>query len=700
MVQVVQPPPRGDTPEGQFKYFAFLSYSHRDAQKASGFHRDLEQYRVPKQLVGTQGRDGLIPKRLFPIFRDREELASSSDLSSAIRDALSRSACLVVLCSPAAAKSRWVNEEILAFRRLGRHDRIFPVVVSGEPNAKEPDQECFPPALRITEALGEGHPPSGTEPIAADMRLDGDGKEDSKLKVIAGLVGIPLNDLRRREVIAARRRARIFQGIASAMLVLALSAIAGGWIAYRNMQQADRRFDLAMNIASGVVDRAVAMSDKYGVPEKVIGDLLSWADQSFGALSRERLSDALEYHRANLLIALSDNYIVANRATDQLRVAHEARDMLARLVEAHPDVDQWQQRLSMAYDRVGMAHVALGNLKDALAAQREALALNVRLLAKLPADRARLRAVAISHERIGTALALQGSVHEALAAQETSLSLSKRIAEELSDLTAQRDLAISREKIGELLGRLGKDEEALAQHRAALFIRHNVAKRAPDNSRLQRDLEVSYNKVGQMLLGRDDARGAFDAHNEALGIAKTLAESDPANAEWLHDLAATRLGLGDALDKLNRSADALQEYQTSQTLADRLVHDNPRAAIYRFALAGALERVGDIQSRLGHHEAALFSYSRKRLILTDLVKEDPTSSEWQRDLAIAYVKVGDELRATGSDARTVRDSYSNALALVRRMADAGRLDDADAWMVKSLEQRVASLNAQRVDSPR
>lgn len=47
--------------------------------------------------------------------------------------------------SPAAAKSRWVNEEILAFKRLGREHRVFCLIVDREPGDRS--RECFPPAL-------------------------------------------------------------------------------------------------------------------------------------------------------------------------------------------------------------------------------------------------------------------------------------------------------------------------------------------------------------------------------------------------------------------------------------------------------------------------------------------------------------------------------------------------------------------------
>ena len=52
-----------------------------------------------------------------------------------MNEALAESASLLVVCSPSAALSRWVNEEVLAFKRLGRSERIFCLIVAGEPNA-------------------------------------------------------------------------------------------------------------------------------------------------------------------------------------------------------------------------------------------------------------------------------------------------------------------------------------------------------------------------------------------------------------------------------------------------------------------------------------------------------------------------------------------------------------------------------------
>ena len=112
-----------------------------------------------------------------------------------------------MICSPKAAKSRWVNEEILTFKRLGREDRIFCLIVAGEPGASaDPalaEQECFPDAL-IHKLGADGQlDAERSEPIAADARPGKDRKRDALLKLLAGMLGIGLDELKRRE---ARRR--------------------------------------------------------------------------------------------------------------------------------------------------------------------------------------------------------------------------------------------------------------------------------------------------------------------------------------------------------------------------------------------------------------------------------------------------------------------------------------------------------------
>lgn len=201
-----------------FKYWAFISYSHADSAWADWLHGAIETYSVPARLrraskhAGrqTNGQAEAIPRHLYPVFRDRDELASSSDLSTRIREALAQSRCLIVICSPRAAASRWVEQEIRAFRELGRADRVLALIVDGEPGAAG-GKECFPPALR------EG------EPLAADARPEKDTRETARLRLIAGILGVGFEELRQRErQRVLRQRLRTAASVLAAVAAMAL----------------------------------------------------------------------------------------------------------------------------------------------------------------------------------------------------------------------------------------------------------------------------------------------------------------------------------------------------------------------------------------------------------------------------------------------------------------------------------------------
>jgi len=177
--------------KNKYNYKAYISYSHRDSRWASWLHRAVESYRIPRKLVGTNTVAGKVPSRIHPVFRDRDDLSSAVDLGSTVKQALLESENLIVVCSPDAAGSHWVNEEIRHFAGLGRTKNIFCIIVDGEAAGVETASTCFPPALA---EIGLH------EPLAADVRKWADGKRLSKLKLIAGLLGLPLDQLRRRDL--------------------------------------------------------------------------------------------------------------------------------------------------------------------------------------------------------------------------------------------------------------------------------------------------------------------------------------------------------------------------------------------------------------------------------------------------------------------------------------------------------------------
>jgi tetratricopeptide (TPR) repeat protein len=227
----------------QFQYRAFISYSHSDERWARWLHRALESYRLPRRLVGRETAFGPVPERLAPVFRDREELATATSLGETLARALAKSASQIVICSPAAARSRWVNEEVLTFKRLGREDRIFCLVVAGEPGASARpgtiDEECFPNALIYRMGPDGELTVERSEPIAADVRPGKDGRNDARLKLVAGLVGVSLDELKRREAQRRHRRAMLLVAASLAGMAVTSGLATAAWLA-RNEAERQR----------------------------------------------------------------------------------------------------------------------------------------------------------------------------------------------------------------------------------------------------------------------------------------------------------------------------------------------------------------------------------------------------------------------------------------------------------------------------
>lgn len=268
------------------KYKAFISYSHRDSKWGEWLHKSLETYRVPKALVGTPGREGVLENRLGRVFRDRDELPTSHDLNTAIIDALKQSDYLVVICSRESSRSRWVNQEIIEYKKLHGEERILAFIVDGEPNATDrgsADEECFPPALRFTVGPDGLVSDERTEPIAADARSQGDRAPNAKLKLIAGLLGVDYDALRQREKKRQHQRLAILSGAFMLMALLFIgfivqsgrATIAGA----ESKEQRERAENLKEKwIAEGAKASPLIEAVVWGDPEDVVKEIERGAD--------------------------------------------------------------------------------------------------------------------------------------------------------------------------------------------------------------------------------------------------------------------------------------------------------------------------------------------------------------------------------------------------------------------------------------
>jgi len=265
------------TGQQAYKYKAFISYSHSDDRWAKWLHRRLESYSLPKAAVGKGANADQSPRRLRPIFRDREELAAADDLGQKIELALSQSENLIVICSPEAAKSHWVNEEILFFKRHNNSAKIFSIIVDGEPYASNikgrEAEEAFPLALRFQ--LDDDGKLSNTpaEPLAADLRDHADGKRLGLLKLISGLLGVGLDDIVQRDMQKNRRRVMTVTSSALAT-ILVMGTLTG--FALNARQEAEQQRSIAQARTTSAEELIEFMVTDLRVKLNAVGRLDGW----------------------------------------------------------------------------------------------------------------------------------------------------------------------------------------------------------------------------------------------------------------------------------------------------------------------------------------------------------------------------------------------------------------------------------------
>lgn len=182
------------------RYDVFLSYSHVDAALAERISRRIRNYRPPRAA-------GLLRRKL-EVFRDRERLTANPDLAQLLADTVGVSAHLVLLASPSAAQSEYVDKEVATFLDRKGLAGISVVACSGEL------PENLPPALRARVG----------EPLYIDLRETGRRTfRLETLRLIAALHGVDYSELRREDDLR-RLRNRMLAMAATVALAIGLGS--------------------------------------------------------------------------------------------------------------------------------------------------------------------------------------------------------------------------------------------------------------------------------------------------------------------------------------------------------------------------------------------------------------------------------------------------------------------------------------------
>jgi tetratricopeptide (TPR) repeat protein len=494
-------------------YVAFISYSHKDAAIGRWLHSRLEAYRLPTRLVGTEGEDGTVPARLTPIFRDRDELPAAGDLSEKVRAALAVSRNLIVVCSPHSAASPWVAREIATFRELHPDRPVFTAIVEGEPD------QCFPPVLC------EG----GAEPLAADLRKEGDGRRLGLLKLVAGLTGVGLDALVQRD--AARRVRRVTYVTAAAvaaMLVMALLTV----LALNARAEAQRQREQA----EGMVEFMLTDLRKE---LKGVGSLKVLSAANRRALDyyhRQELdglpTESLE-RRARLLHAMGEDDLSGNRLVHALARFEEAAETTRRLLAEAPDDPERIFNHAQSEFWIGHVDYRRGNFARARPAFERYKALADRLIRRDPANaRWRTELAYAEGSRCSVALELKTDLEFLLRVCRASLANMEMAARGSQDPDMISAIANRYAWLADAYRAQGNDDRAWPLRMKQEALLEGLLKRDASGFTFKEAWLTNQFSMAELEAARGERKAARKRLERALVVVEDMTRIDPANYYW------------------------------------------------------------------------------------------------------------------------------------------------------------------------
>lgn len=215
------------------EYDAFISYRHCafDSCIAEKIHKKLEHYHIPRIIRQLTGR-----KKISRIFRDKEELSLSSDLTQNIYDALDHSEYLILICSPESKASLWVQREVSYFTEKHGREHVLAVVIKGEPEDVVPQILCEDIKYVNDEQGNLCQLKVSVEPLVADIRAATQRQSLWKLhsevlRLLAAMLGCSYDALKQRH-----RQYVLRRSFAVFSIILLLFLGIGGYSNYQKRQ--------------------------------------------------------------------------------------------------------------------------------------------------------------------------------------------------------------------------------------------------------------------------------------------------------------------------------------------------------------------------------------------------------------------------------------------------------------------------------
>jgi len=620
-----------DGPDAEYAYWGFVSYSSRDGRWGRWIHRKIESYGIPARLVSQPTPVGSpAPKRFRPVFRDRDELPASADLGAELERALRASRYLIVVCSPSAARSEWVNREIETFIAMGRADRIFAIIVDGEPNSGDA-RECFPPALRQLTL------------VAADARRHGDGKTGARLKLLAGMLGVGFEALRLRH--EQQRNRRLWFIIAGAFVLAAVLA-AMAW--YSNEQRL--KAVAARNQAESILEFLVYdLQGKLTTVGRldILDDVQRRVRQYFLQLGVDENDPRFGYNQRVAQANEADRLVEAGNLGPALLKYEECLRGAQEQSAANPADDVRLESVAVYHTKIGTVQRRRGDHPGALQSFRAALAIVEGIAARHPHDEtARLRTAKALRD-IGMSQHATGDARAALDSYRKSWDTLLPLLSGPSAGEYRADASGLTLEWSQMLLQAGDVPEALRTCRLAMDLAEQVELQNPRDADAKAAGAGVGTQLGDILMAGGRAVEAEEVYQSSAAIMTKLTKSDPLNHEWQRELAVVQSKVGDARLARKDYAGALEAYRAGLAVSRALVERDVSNATDRHDMEVAHGQIGFVLLVQGDLRASTEAYTEALAIGTRLATLNPENRTWQLDLGIAHFRLGDLARRSG-----------------------------------------------------
>ncbi|MFC7532395.1 TIR domain-containing protein [Actinoplanes sp. GCM10030250] len=479
----------------------FISYSHAaDGKLAPAVQRGLHRLAKPWHR-----------RRALWIFRDQTGLSVTPGLWSSIQKALDGSEWFVLLASPAAARSPWVNREIEYWIATKSAGRILPVVTDGEwrwdPELGDlsADSTAVPDALRGVFA---------EEPLFLDLRWAHDDRKlnlrDARFRDAIAELAAPMHGVSKDELesedLRHHRQGRRLRRLAVAAVAL-LTVVASGTAVL-----ADHNADRATAAAVEAQRQQQDASHQRGEAER-------YAEQA------RRQQENAQTQEARAHAATTERQQQEKRAREQQAAAQQA----AAEAQRQEKTARRQQELAKRAQALAREQKAVAREQHELAQQssREATGQRIiaeqqqRLAEEAAAETERQRRNAQQQQRMADEAAAEARRQKALAEQNE-----RRADEAAAEARRQKAIAEQNERKAEEAAEEARRQEANAEEQKKVTTGRrliNQAKATIDND------PVTALRLG---IAAQRIQPGTEARTELAGIVASTRRAGTMNDTW------------------------------------------------------------------------------------------------------------------------------------------------------------------------